>query len=404
MKIAIVGGGASGLFASILCSLDHQVVLYEKNDRVGKKLLTTGNGRCNYTNRFASCKDYHTDDPEKLKSVLEAFSPEQAIDLFRSLGVEPREEENGKLFPQSEQASSILDILRFEALDRDVNILTNTEVKALKKHKRGILVVTEEKEELFDRVIFSVGGKAMPQSGSDGESYKILEELGHSVHSIYPSLVQLMLEGDHFPFLDGVKIKGEVSLVEDDKVLEKEEGDILFTNYGISGPPVLQLSRTVARRMNQGDSSIIRVDLYARYTEEELRLILERRREELSLKPVESFLLGLVHKKVSGVILKELALDKYRPVHSLSDEELSGIIGYLKRRDFRVKGTKGFKSAQVTGGGIPLKEVTSTLESKFLDGLFITGEVLDVDGRSGGFNLQWAWSSAFVASMGAGRE
>lgn len=395
--ILIIGGGAAGLIAAItIARSGERVTILERNPRIGKKLLVTGNGRCNYTNLTATAKDYFGADGSFIESVLKQFSPQDTIDFFQNLGIEPKVENHGKVFPMSEQASSFLDVFLYELEHLNVEVVTDCLVEKISK-KKQFEVVTSKGTFKADRILFCPGGKAMPSTGSDGTAYDLMKPFGHRMTPIYPTLVQLMLEGDFFKRIEGVKLKGQASITSNHQTLHSEEGDLLFANYGISGPPILQLSRTAGRLLHEGKSAELHLNLLP-YSQEELLAILQRRRH--SDKTVEAGLIGLINKRLIPVLIQEAGInEKTRSISDLSDQELNALVQVMTDWRFTVRGTKSWPSAQATAGGIDTRDVNpNTLESNKVSGLYFAGEVLDVDGLCGGYNLQWAWASGVVAA------
>lgn len=396
VDVLIIGGGAAGLAAAVhLARSGQRIMILEKNPRVGKKLLATGNGRCNYTNLEAGSKDYYGENPFFIESVLSQYSPEDAIDFFRSLGIEPKKEEDGKVFPLSEQASSFLDAFLLELEELKIPILTDREVTSIEP---GFTVHTKEHKYRAKALIFCPGGNSMPASGSDGKSYRMVTKLGHTLIDPFPSLVQLNLEGDFFKRIDGVKIKGLAKLLSGEEILQEERGDLLFTKYGISGPPILQLSRQAGKLLQQGQKAELLLSLYEMETSDMLSTLMERR-SHFSHRDNDSFLIGLVHKRLIGAFLFILGVSFKEKAYSLSDDHLKRLAELLTAWRLPITGNQGYKTSQATAGGISTSDVDpQTLESKLVPGLFFAGEVLDVDGRCGGYNLQWAWASAYVSA------
>ncbi len=399
--LLIVGGGAAGLMsATIVQNKGLRVGLLERNARVGKKLLATGNGRCNYTNIYTSLEDFSGENVSFASTALEAFPPQTILSYFRSLGIEPQIEANGKAFPSSEQAGSFLDLFLLRLRNGDIDILTDTFVKGIRKKKGRFIVTTNDGKNLTaKKVLLCTGGKAMPSSGSDGNGYSLATSLGHSITPLSPSLVQLMLQGNFFPKIEGVKLRRWLHLGLDDEFLQTEEGDLLFANYGISGPPALQLSRLAGALLSQGKTPWVSISLF----NEPLQETYERLMERSSFFPERSIhdaLIGLVHKRLIPVIIQEAGIDNIRrPVSSLTKKETYSLARLLTDWRIPIRGLKGWSSAQVTAGGVNTKEVDpASMESTIISGLYFAGEILDIDGRSGGFNLQWAWSSAAIAS------
>lgn len=400
MNVIVVGGGASGMMASIVAAKNGaHVTLLERNDRVGKKLLATGNGRCNYTNENMNLSFFHGDDKSFIKSTLESFNRDQTIDFFEDIGIAPAMEDGGKVYPNSFQASSMLDCLRYE-LDRlGVNIITNSFVGEIKKDKVGFIVILKTGERFnCDRVIISTGGMAMPVSGSDGNGYNLVKDFGHKVNKITPALVQLKLKWDKLKQVNGVKVVGRISLINKGKELKSDFGDLLFTDYGISGPPVLQISREAIRLLENGNSPYVRISIITQKSKEEVFTYILERFNKLSYKSIEDALIGFINKKMILPILKELDIHKDILAGSLEKRDINRLAELLTNWKFQVIGHKGWGQAQTTAGGILTKDINPlTLESKLVKGLYIIGETLDVDGDCGGYNLQWAWSTGYLA-------
>ena len=398
-NIIVIGGGASGILAAIIARRNQaNVTILERNIKIGKKILATGNGRCNFTNATATENDYN--HPEFVSKAFQAFSPVKTFAFFEELGIAPKVEDLGKAYPLSEQASSIVDVLVYELNQLGVKIVTEAYVKEIKK-SNNLFTVTLDNGNTYiaDKVILSTGGKAMPSSGSDGSGYQLAKMLGHHTTHIFPALVKLKLDSPYLKHLDGVKFPGRVELIHRNLVLQEEQGDILFTKSGISGPTILQLSRKANAFLAQKEEvwvKVILVNLLARKDVE--------KRLSLSLnKPIDFSLVGLIHKKIIPSILKEAGI--HNPsmlVSSVPNKEKNKLVNLLFDWKFLVKESHGFEDAQVTAGGIQISEIDrETMESKLVKGLYFTGEIIDIDGLCGGYNLQWAWSSAYLAGMHA---
>ncbi|MCF7931319.1 MAG: NAD(P)/FAD-dependent oxidoreductase [Acholeplasmataceae bacterium] len=400
-KIVIIGGGASGLFAAIVASRNNtDVTIIEKNSRIGKKILATGNGRCNYTNVNADQNAYN--HPEFVLSVLKQFSAHQTIEFFQELGIEPKVEDFGKAYPLSEQASSIIDVFLYELEKLNVAIKTDTQAKEIVKKGSGFLIHLDHGDALYaDKVILATGGKAMPSSGSDGLGYPIARKLGHHVSTIFPALVKLTLDSPYLKSLNGVKITSTVQLINKNQVVQEENGDILFTNYGISGPTILDISRKANELLIAKEAPIINVILLDSLS----KIQVYERFQKFKDKPVDQSLIGLVNKRIIPALIKQAGIQKHQTlICELTHLEKEFLINLLFNWHFPVTGSKGFEDAQVTAGGIEVSEIDAdTLESKLIEGLYFTGEVMDIDGLCGGYNLQWAWSSAYVAAQNASK-
>ena len=404
-RIFIVGGGAAGMMAAISARRQGaEVTILEQNPRIGKKILATGNGRCNFTNIYTDVSCYHGINPKFAYTALANFDSEAAIDFFEGLGIAHKVEENGKVFPMSDQASSVLDVLMYELRRLDVTIFCDTCVtKILPKNNTFEIRTAQGRVFRADKVILTAGGKAMPSSGSNGNGFTLAKELGHTMTDIFPGLVQLKLDGPYFKQLDGVKIVGTAELLHSNKSLAKERGDILFTNYGISGPPILQLSRKAAELLRVNKEAVLKITIIDRISKEELISLIETRFNNNPEKTIAFSLVGLINKRLIPVLLKEAGITNLNhPVSSLSNKEREKIMMQLTDWRFKIRGTKSWASAQITAGGIDTNEINQhTMESKIIHGLFFAGEMIDIDGQCGGFNLQWAWSSGFIAGQNA---
>ncbi|WP_313233978.1 NAD(P)/FAD-dependent oxidoreductase [Tissierella praeacuta] len=405
-KIIIIGGGAAGMMAALSVKRNGgDALILEKNDRVGKKLLATGNGRCNYTNKNLNINNYHGNNPKFAYSALSEFDVERTIEFFESLGITPAVEDNGKVFPLSFQASSMLDILRYEIETQGIELITEAQVSEIKKKNQFTVTLKDKRIFEGDRVIIATGGMALPSSGSDGNGYNLCKKLGHTITEIFPGLVQLKLESKFLRALDGVKFLGVAGIYIDNKLILEDSGDILFTSYGISGPPVLQLSRTALDYMNKEKNVELRVSIIHTKTQEELLEYLVNRFKLMPNKTIEIALIGLINKRLIIPLLKETNIDKNKNAASLSKDEMRKLSEILTSWSFKVIGSQSWGNAQVTAGGVNTAEVDNkTMESKIVKGLYIVGELLDIDGDCGGFNLQWAWSSGYIAGLNAAKN
>ncbi len=384
---AIIGGGAAGMAAAIfLARQGKKVLLCERLPRVGKKLLSTGNGRCNITNRVLSPENYHGENPSFAMHALSAFPTEKTISFFESLGLMLCEGENGKLYPQSLQASSVLDLMRLEMARLALSETVDCFITRLEK-KEKIFHLTAEDGRSFTAktVICATGGKAAPSMGTDGNGYALLRPFGHTVIKPLPSLVQLKTENP-MRALKGVKHIGSATLYVDGKEVRRTEGELLFTDYGVSGPPIFNLSRFASAGVAGGQKVTLSLNFFPTLSKEGLANLLKKRREALPHLTDESFLYGLLPKLLGREVYKR----------SQNDRDMARL---LHSFPLTVSGVMPWANAQVTAGGISTEEVhAKTMESRLAKGLYLCGEVLDIDGDCGGYNLQWAWGSAFVAS------
>ena len=387
MDIIIIGAGASGIVTAINAKNENnRVILLEKNDRIGKKLLATGKGRCNYTNMNLSEKNYSS--PDFVKRTLEDFSNEDLINYFRILGLESTLDGN-RVYPISLKANSVLNILIYWLEKKGIEVKTKSQVKEIKKTKKGYEVITNEETLRADIVVAAFGGKAMPASGSDGVSFEILKKMGIKVTDLKPALTQLKLESKYLKHLSGTKVIGRARLLRDEKVIDEREGEILFTNYGISGPPILDMS------VNTKEGDVIEVPLINNLKKDSIDMVYNRYYmfPDFSL---EEFLMGLVDKKFIHYIVDSLDMDKNTAMNMISMGDFEKIIGLLLKSRFKVTGNTGFKNAQVTRGGVSLDEVSSeNYEAKKYKDLYIIGEALDIDGDCGGYNLHFAFGCGY---------
>ncbi len=287
--VIIIGGGAAGMVAAISARRQGAMVtILERNSRVGKKILATGNGRCNFTNIHADAECYSGNNPKFVYSPLASFSVEDTLGFFEKLGIEYKVEEGGKVYPKSEQASSMLDVLLYELEQADINVICDAYVTKLRKKGNKFLLQTDDGRSFEgDRVILTAGGKAMPSSGSDGNGLELAEELGHQITDLFPALVQLMLEGPYFKRIDGVKFVGTAEVIYNNKPIVQDRGDILFTNYGISGPPILQISRVAGELLNQNKKPELKIVIMEDMSKEQVSELIQNRLQLAPWKPIE---------------------------------------------------------------------------------------------------------------------
>ena len=365
---------------------NNNVILIEKNDRVGKKLLATGNGRCNYTNLNLS--EYNYSSPSFVKKTIDEFSNEDLINYFSLLGLESTTDGN-RVYPITLKANSVLNILMYWLDKKGIDIRSNTEVKEIKKNKNGFDVIISHDKIEADIVIAAFGGKSMPASGSDGKSFEILKKLGLKITELKPALTQVKLESKYLKHLSGTKVIGKAKLLKKNKEIDERNGEILFTNYGISGPPILDLS------VNISEGNFIEVPLINNVDENTVDKLYSRyyMLEDFS---IEEYLMGIVDKKFIHYIIDYLNLDKNTAMNMISMADFQKIIEILLKSKFKVIGTTGFKNSQVTRGGVDLSEVNNCdYSSKKFKNLYIIGEALNIDGDCGGYNLHFAFASGY---------
>lgn len=392
-KIAVVGGGAAGMCFSVMAKRllpSCQITIFERADRVGKKLSTTGNGRCNITNESLTCERYHGDSDFAIKAINK-FGVNESKEFFKSLGVIFTTLEDGKVYPMSLQAASVTDALRFALDELGVSICLNTAVTEIKRENQAFSVIAENKTYKFDVVVIATGGKSGGKLGSE-DGYRFLRQMGHKTIDLNPAIVQLKTETDVVRQLKGIKVEGAVTLTSS-LGARKESGEILFCDYGISGPPVLQVSRLAV-----GDNAKVSLDLIPSMTEDEIYSELSRRVKLFSNRASSELFAGFMNKRLGQVVLKISGGNINSALCEIDDKILRKTAKNIKNMTLKVTGTGGFENAQVTAGGAKPEQFFDNMMSKKVKGLFAIGEVLDVDGDCGGFNLAFAWASANAAA------
>lgn len=404
MKIGIIGGGASGMVAAITAArVGAEVVLLEKNDRIGKKILVTGNGKCNLSNLSFSASCYYSKERERAWELVSLFTPQDTIAFFEKLGLMIKEK-NGYLYPACEQASAVLDVLRYEITARGIEVRCSEEIKELFPEKGGgFRVCSKAGTERFERVIVSCGGQASPKTGSDGAGFRLLKKLGFSIVRPVPALVQLRCEGS-FKALAGIRCEARIRLFIDGRETASETGELQMTEYGISGIPVFQLSRHAAYGLSAGRVVTAGIDLLPGLSGEKPGEWVKKRLALLPGRTAEEFLTGTLHKKWILYFLKRHGIRQNDIASEIAEKKWLSLICEAKDWRVRITDTNSFENAQVCAGGVSLREVTKDLESVRYPGLYVTGELLDVDGRCGGYNLQWAWTSGVLAGRAAAGE
>ena len=404
--ILIIGGGASGLAAAILAARKGaKVTILEHMDRVGKKILSTGNGRCNLTNLKMDASCYRSENPTFPMEVIGGFGVEETLEFFRTLGIESKSR-NGYIYPASDQASSVLDGLRFEAEHLGVEMVTGCQVKEIRPGA-GFRVSTGEGIFRSEAVILATGSKAAPVTGSDGSGYELARQLGHRVIKPLPALVQLRCQGNHYRQLAGIRTDARLTLKADGQVQAVERGELQLTDYGLSGIPAFQISRFGAVALDQKQRVEVEIDFLPQWEEGE-RETLRRLSERATLLDYRSsgeFLSGLLNKKLAQVLVKAAGISPERPAGELRQGELRQLARQLRSYRALVMSVNPFANAQVCRGGADTRQVDSrTMESKLCPGLYLAGELLDVDGICGGYNLQFAWSSGALAGQAAAKR
>lgn len=451
--VAVIGGGAAGMMAAIEAARAGAIVtLIEKNPQLGKKLATTGNGRCNYTNLDmedrigGKFRGFH---PEFATPALDALPPEAVLDWFRAIGVEPRFR-GSYVYPNSDQASAVVDSLREELHRLSVKVHYNAEVKSVQRIDTDagyFMIQCTDAVVKADRVILAAGSKAAPKTGSNGDGYFIARKLGHTIVPYVPALCGIRCAGDAFRALAGIRTEASLELVVDGHSVDREVGELQLVDYGISGIPVFQLSRYAAYALQEGKKAAVYINFLPGFTEagavrdskrassasgistievsaaknaqnpraevsccaakaedpKDLAVQLyQQRQERLSRRKMESFFTGLLHQKLGQLLLRMASVRPELPVAELSEKQLRSLASLSVRFKAECVEMNGFLQAQVVAGGVDTTEVDpGTMASRLVPGLYFAGEVLDIDGICGGYNLQWAWASGFVAGRHA---
>ncbi|MEW5831777.1 MAG: NAD(P)/FAD-dependent oxidoreductase [Campylobacterota bacterium] len=397
--IAIIGGGASGLMAALFAARSGAAVtIYEHNASVGKKILASGNGRCNIINTSAGAADYAGQDPSFVTYALKQLSFGYFEKLCLSLGLLLDVKEDGRCYPLSNEAKSVLIALKSAVTEAGVSILTDSKVTAITKSGPHFRVRTEKSEATYDKVLIATGSEAAPQLGATADGQHFAEALGHEIIPAYPSLVQFHLASKHPPKMAGVKTVAEVTLIVEGKNDVRVTGDILFTPYGISGLAILDVSQRGSCALSRKQRVSISLNLLPRFERRELTDVIEKLFAAVPAQSVQNALCGLLPAKLVTYLLDDAGIPLSAHVSSLHPKEIKKLAHLIGEWKFEVTDTHGFKHAEVSGGGVSTAQVNpKTMESKVVEGLYFAGEVLDVVGRRGGFNFHFAWASGMIA-------
>lgn len=402
MTVGIIGAGASGMAAALAAAEnpDIHVVLFERQARVGRKLQATGNGRCNLTNIHACEGGYHGEDVAFVQTALSQMGPEQTLSWFRGLGLFTVTEESGKVYPYSDQANSVVDVLRL-ALDKpNIDLRTGFEVQKIKREQAGFSVSGSEETVFCDKLIVACGGLAGTKLGGSMSGYKLLGKLGHKSTRLRPSLVQLKSPWGGLASLKGIRANCHVQILLDGELFAQSTGEIQFTDYGLSGPVIFEVSRDVCQTPGNWTAKL---DMLPHCDAVELTEELLRRTK--TMLPVEELLTGILHNRLGRVLTKAAGIRNKQTASQLTGDEITDVVRTVKAFEIALAEPMGMENAQVTAGGVLTRDFDpETMESRLVPGLFACGEVLDVDGDCGGYNLQWAWSSGYLAGKNAGKE
>ena len=402
MTIAIIGGGASGMAAALAAAENenNQVILLERQARVGRKLQATGNGRCNLSNTHAGERGYHGSDPAFVKPAISAFDPEATLRWFSSLGLFTVTEASGKVYPYSDQANSVVDVLRLSLAKENITLKTGYEVTKIQKTDAGFQITNGEEVVSCDKLILACGGLAGSKLGGTMSGYKLLAKFGHRSTKLRPSLVQIKSSWPELPSLKGVRTNCHVEILHNGESYAQSTGELQLTEHGISGPVIFEISRDVCAERGKWTAKL---DFLPDVSQEALSDELQRRRT--TNLPMEELLTGILHNRLGRVLTKAAGIKGKQYVNQISNAELHEVIKAVKSLEINLTEPLGMDSAQVTAGGVLTDGFDpNTMESKLVPGLYACGEVLDIDGDCGGYNLQWAWSSGRLAGLNAGKD
>ena len=398
--ILIIGAGASGMMAALTAAEnnDNRVILLERQARAGRKLLATGNGRCNLTNIHADLPHYHGEKADFAAHALHAFSAADTLDWFHRNGLLTVTEPSGRVYPLSNSANSVLDVLRFAIAERkNIDLRTGVCITALRRTGKGFSAESDSETFWADNVIVACGGMAGGKLGGVQDGYALLSSLGHTRTALHPALVQLTTDPTYPRALKGVRADARLTLRTKRTVLAQREGEVQFTEKGVSGPAAFDLARAVS---TGGEGLTLVLDLLRAYPVQDVLALLEQRCSTAPHLAAEDLLTGMLHNRLGKTIIRYVNLKSDMPVTALSRDDLRQIARACKGFTLPVRGTEGFSGAQVTAGGIRCTEFDpKTMQSRLVPGLYACGEVLDIDGDCGGYNLQWAWSSGRLAGL-----
>ena len=388
-KVAIIGAGASGLMCAIECAKNScSVDLYEQNEKIGKKILVSGNGRCNITNTNISTHDYFSQNPDFAKNAFERFNYKEFESFSNSMGLILDEKDDGKVYPLSNEAKSVVALLTQQAKNSGVNVITQHKVKNLK-----------ELSETYDAVVIATGSEAASHLGGCSDGLEFAKSISHNIIPTYPSLVQLELSSSVHAKMSGAKVDGEVTLVVNNQKSSSSNGDILFTTYGVSGFSILDISREASEAMLNYSCVDVVLNLLPKFSHQKLSNHLNTLSKSNPTGSILNALHALLPLKIAKTILDVLSIAQETKLNSLNMKDFKKISNQCLNWKFEVSSTHGFRHAEVAGGGVDTTEIDpKTMESKKQKNIYFTGEVLDIVGRRGGFNFAWAWASGYVAA------
>ena len=403
-KVCVIGGGAAGMMAAIAAARNgHHVTIFEKNEKLGKKLFITGKGRCNLTNACDIEQLFIStiSNPKFLYSAFYGFDNMQSMEFFRQLGLKIKVERGDRVFPVSDKSSDVIGVLEEELKRLSVDIKYRTEVEEIivsDNIVEGIRIKEQKKDIYFNRIIIATGGLSYPSTGSTGDGYRFARELGHTIKKLSPALVPFQIRENYVKELQGLSLKNvQVTIRSGKKEIFKDFGEMLFTHFGVSGPLILSGSSYSIPYLKKGELTLS-IDLKPALSVEQLDNRLLREFSEMQNKQFKNVLDKLLPKKLIPVMIKISGINMDKKVNLITKEERKHFIDCLKNMEMHIEGVRGYNEAIITQGGVTVKEINpSTMESQLVQGLYFAGEVLDLDALTGGFNLQIAWSTAYTA-------
>lgn len=400
-KIAVVGGGAAGMMAAVQAARAGALVtLYERNDRIGRKILSTGNGKCNFSNENMDRSFYHGSGRELISNIYEVFGVSETKRFFQDLGMRLKAV-NGYLYPASGQASTVLDLFRYELARLSVDIHTGQKITGIRQDRGRIFVEESQGGGFYDAVILTCGGAAAPGTGSDGAGFKLARQLGHKIIPVVPALTALRCREDYYKQVAGVRCDAKVTLYIDGIKTCEERGELQLTDYGISGIPVFQISRHASYALREQKRATVEICFLPDYDENACEKFWCERWERQGSQTMEMFLTGIVNKKINLLMLRLAGIKANEIAGNVSEKARQRLENLYRSLEAEVKDTNPFEQSQVSAGGVDCAEVTSQLASRIVPGVYFAGEILDLDGICGGYNLQWAFSSGTIAGRAA---
>ncbi|MBR1413753.1 MAG: NAD(P)/FAD-dependent oxidoreductase [Bacilli bacterium] len=401
MKVFIIGGGASGLVAAITAKRSGaDVTILERNDKLGRKLLLTGNGRCNYYNSYQDLSCYHSSSSELIPNFINRNNLDMVLSFFDKLGLYPTIKD-GYYYPVTNQANSVLAVLLNEIEHLNINVVYNCYVTNIKKNKDTFVIYTEDNKYIADKVIIATGSKSYSKTGSDGFGYSVAKDFKHTIIPVLPSLTFLKGNENYYKDWNGIRSNASVSLFENDQKIKEEVGEIQLTSEGISGICVYNLSGIIAKALNNNSNVHVRINFvpfYEACSIKDFVDLLDNRNKQLKGRNVSQLFDGLLNYKLINLLLKLCKIDNKIHWEDLSNEQKCNLADRIINFKFIPTGVGDYDKAQVCSGGVALSEINlNTMESLLMPGLFFTGEVIDLDGDCGGYNLTIAWISGLMA-------